>query len=738
MRSFFRISTLKRFLPLLMITIFFMSAASPALVVEAKTDLQGSTLSDVYTLADFGYQTDINFQGVDEEQIFGIAFPKNWAFSDPGLLSIRFSHSNLLNPSSSLYIDWNGERIGTTLLTEDNAQLGTLEISIPTEKIYQGYNALKIGFFMGVSEDFCTDYKDQGVWAVIHNDTSINIKPQVVARETELNNALDIFVDSSLLAENIITLVVPDSPSIQHLNALAVMSTKLGQWADWRRVNVQIMTIKEAKQTKPSGNLILFATLDETENFSTSLLPEINDIYDQYSDHNPLGEDDGLISLQVSPFDNHYHILALTGQTNDAMKKSARAAAFDELYEQSNGTWAVVRTLTNVIEKVSDPLTVTFSELGYTNQSVTGTHEQTIQYALPISDLWNVDGEAWIDLNFTHSELINRDLSSVSVLINAIPITSLELNAGNAEYGNEEIRIPLRYLDIGNNIIAFKVNMQFSDDLMLMQESCSPGATPRAWFNISSDSTIRLPDVSKQVSLDLSNFPYGFSDPFTFDGFAFGVPSSLDSIGMSGLADIAFTFGKATFGNPASIDLLFLNDDLSQFNEYSHVVLLGTTGTMINDSLNEVLPLSLDENTGLPLGNPSLLIVETPSGIQTFLETFQDEQSTSYLVLISDGMEGISMAGKFLANPEVRYTIIGNVAIITSAENASAYQIEKTSGSSGELPLASNEEPLAILTNYQSVWVIRVAIGITGLSVVVLLIALFRKRPSSKESREIK
>ena len=96
------------------------------------------------------------------------------------------------------------------------------------------------------------------------------------------------------------------------------------------------------------------------------------------------------------------------------------------------------------------------------------------------------------------------------------------------------------------------------------------------------------------------------------------------------------------------------------------------------------------------------------------------------------------MAGKFLANPEVRYTIIGNVAIITSAENASAYQIEKTSGSSGELTLASNEEPLAILTNYQSVWVIRVAIGITGLSVVVLLIALFRKRPTSKESREIK
>ncbi len=734
MRTFNHVSTLKPILALLLAAAFFMGSATQADLVEAKYENQDNAISGVYTLADFDYQTDINFQGVDEMRTFGITFPKNWAFSEPALLTISFSHSDVLDPSSSLLVDWNGERIGTTGLSDDNAQLGILEITIPAEKVLQGYNALTIGFFMGVSENFCSDYKNQSVWAVVHNYTSIAITPHFIARETQLNATPDIFVDSSLLADNTVTLIVPSSPSRQHLNALVVTATKLGQLADWRNINVQTMTIQEARKSKPTGNLILFATLEEIESLSAGLLPEINTVYDQYSEHNPLDQDDGVISLQESPFDNDYHLLTLTGETPDAMEKSARAAAFDELYEQSNGTWAVVRNLTDITESVSNPLAVSFAELGYSDQSVTGTHEQTIQYSLPISTLWTVDSEAWIDLHFTHSELISRDLSLVTVLINSIPIASFELSSANAEDGYKEIRIPLRYFNVSENIITFKVNMQFSDDVMLMQESCMPGATPRAWLNISADSAIRLPDVAKKLSLDLSHFPYGYSDPFTFDGFVFGVPSTLDSTGMNGLANIAVTFGKATYGNPASIDLLILNEDLTQFDVYNHVVLLGTTETMVNETLNGILPLPLDEDTGLPQNNSSVLIVETSSGIQTFLETFQGSQLTSYLVLISNKMTGIEMAGEFLSNPAVRYTLNGNVAVITSVENASSYQIETTGNSSGELPQANTEEPFAILTNYQSIWVVRVAIGIAGLSLVVLLIALFRKKPSSKES----
>ena len=706
----------------------------PPLMVEAKGESQEDEYSNSFSLADFSYPTDINYQGVDEEHVFGITFPMNWEIAGPALLTIHFSHSNQLHPSSSLIVDWNNERIGTTLLTEENAQLGTFEIAIPAEKLIQGYNALKIGFFMGISEDFCTDYKNQGVWAVVHNDTSIAVNPEIVPRNTDLSIAPDIFVDSSLLAENTVTLIIPDSSSNQHLNALAVMATKLGQLADWRNINVQLMSIREARQSKPDGNLILFGTLNEIESFSSGLLPEIDNIYNQYAEHSPLGDEDGLISLQESPFNENNHLMALTGKTPDAVEKSARAAAFDELYEQSNGTWAVVRSLTDVTERISDPLTLSFADLGYLDQSVSGTHEQDIQYVLPVSSLWSVDGEAWIDLYFTHSEMLSRELSSVSVLVNTIPIASFELNSKNAEDGRKEIRIPLRYLDVGENIIAFKVNMQFSDETMMMQDSCLPGATPRAWFNIASESTIRLPDVSRLVSLDLSHFPYGFSDPFTFDGFAFGIPGSMDSVGMSGLVNLAVTFGKATLGNPASIDLLFLNEDLSQFDEYDHVVLLGTTEALVNDSLNEVLPLPLDPDSGLPQDSASLLIVETPSGIQSFLEAFLSGQSDSYLVLISEESEGISLAGDFLSNPGVRFAMNGNVALITSAENASSYQIETEERSSGEQVQPTTDEPFAALTNYQSIWVVRVAIGVAGLSVIVLLIALFRKKPSSKES----
>lgn len=733
MMSFSRVSIRKTTQVHLLLVCFLLITLFPNNSVAAKSTLQDDPESRAYTLADFDYQTDDSFQCTNAEKIYGITFPQNWAFTTPALLQIKFSHSELLNPLSTLSVEWNDELLGAAQLTEDNSQNGTLEITIPPEKLIQGYNALKISFLMGISDNFFDDCINQNVWAVIHNDTSIEVSPQIVARDTKLNLAPDILVDSSLLADNNLTLLLPESPSLQHFNAMTVMATKLGQLADWRNLNVQAMTISEAKQAKPSGNLLLFATVDEVEELSQKLLPEINEVYDHYEEHIPVEEDTGFISFQTSPFDELYHILVLTGVTYDAMEKGARAAAFDDLYEQSDGTWAVIRNLTNIIDPVSDPLEITFSDLGYFDQSVTGTRELTIQYGLPISSLWNVDSEAWIDLHFSHSELLNKDLSTVSVLVNSIPVASFDLDTANAEDGYEEIRVPLRYLEVGENYLYFKINMEFSDEFIMMQDSCVPGITPRAWFNISSETTVRFPDVSKLTSLDLSSFPYGFSDPYTFDGFAVGIPANIDFEGLKGLVDIAVAFGKTMYGNPASIDLKFVNDDLSQFHEYDYVLLYGTAETLINPNLNEALPLQFSEDTWqLPEDSP-LLIVETTSGTQAFLQTFQNDQSTIVLVLTAEGIAGLNNAGEFLANPGVRGSLEGNLAVITSAASASSYHINETSSPSNNYSQLSTDQSLSILSQYQSVWIVRVAIGVVILSLVVILIALFRKKISIKE-----
>lgn len=737
MRSLSRVSVPKIVQISLLAVMLALSMVIPASSAEAKSVPQEDSLAGVYTLDDFDYQTDINFQGVAEERTFGITFPQNWAFDSPATLKVHFSHSTFLDPSSSMSVDWNGQRIGAILLTEDNAQEGILELSIPPEKLNLGYNALKVSFFMGVSTYFCNDYNNPGVWAVIHNDTSVEVSPQVVPRQTDLTQAPDILVDSSLLAENRLTLIVADSPSVQHLNALAVMTTKLGQLAGWRNISIEVMTISEAKQAQPSGNLVLLATADEINELSPLLIPEITSVFDLYNgndpNRSPLAGEDGLVSLQISPFDVRYHILSLTGQTAAAVEKSARSAAFDELFEQANGNWAVVRELPEVTEQVTDPLTVSMAELGYQNQSVSGTQEQTIQYSLPISALWNVDSEAWLDLHFSHSEMINRDQSTVSVLVNGIPIASFELASDNADDGYKEIRIPLRYLEVGENIISLKVKMTFSDEAMAMEESCSLDTTPRAWFIASSDTTIRFPNVSQQTPLNLSNFPYGFVEPFTFKGFAFGMPATTDSVGLNALANIAVAIGKATLGNPASIDLLPLGEDLSPFNEYSHVFLLGTIDTMVTESLNTYLPVPLDVGTGLPQSDNTLLILETAAGTRAYLQTFKDDEANIYLVLAADDVQGMAVAGELLGDPGARYAVDGNVAVVTAPDNASSYQVQASEKSVEQQPQTINEDPFTALTG-QSVWVLRVSIGIGVISVIVLLVALFRKNPSDRES----
>ncbi|MDY6872922.1 MAG: cellulose biosynthesis cyclic di-GMP-binding regulatory protein BcsB, partial [Chloroflexota bacterium] len=514
----------------------------PQQLVYAESLIAPSAQENVYTLADFDYRTDINFQGVLVDQTFNITFPENWEFNSDADLTIRFSHSPALHESSSMAVDWNEERLGSALLTEEDAQRGAYTLSIPAEKINAGYNGLRIEFYMGIQDDFCIDYDNPAIWAIVHNDSSIALTHDIVPGPTTLVAAPAALMNNSLLTDNSVTLIVPPNPDGEHLQSLAIIAAQLGRLADWRRSSMTTMTTEEALAASPTGNLVLIATREEIAAFDTDLAAAltrgISEYYNSDTTHPDILTGDGMVAWRPSPFDQNYNTLILSGETPTAILKSAQAAAFESFFAQAEGDWALVRSVPES-QPVTDALGFSFADLGYENLTATGTREQTLTYNFPLSSLWNIDSEAWLDLRFLHAKLLNGNRSTLNILVNGIPIASLALDNRNAEDGYEVIRIPLRYLIVGDNSITLQANMDFTDDVADFKKFCTDDTTPRAWLTIQANSAIRFPDVPKHTPLSISQFPYGFADPHSYEGFAFSLPTSPDTATMMAMSQLA-------------------------------------------------------------------------------------------------------------------------------------------------------------------------------------------------------
>ena len=726
---------LKRTLTLFVVCLLSIAVLFPIHTVNAEvlTDLQQN--SATFTLEDFNYTDDQEFEGVLTERSFNIAFPANWRFTSEVMLTLHFSHSEALNPASSMSVDWNDQRVGSTLLTNENVNDGTFEVALSPEIINPGYNTLKIKFFMGIADDFCIDYDNPAVWAVVHTSTTFSIPYEIVMIEPELNLAPDLLIDSSLISPNEITLVIPENADLQLLNALAVMSAKLGQLADWRNISLDVLSISEASQTEPSGNLVVIATIDQIQDNIPDLSPLIASALENYSSsdpsHLPIDENDGLVTFQNSPYNPTAHAFVITGLTTQAVKKSARAASMNEFYEQSEGQWAVVLTVPQLQDSpTSTQLSFTMEDLGQEAITAYGTREQTIQFNFPLTALWNIDSEAWLALHFSHSELLNEDRSTLNVMINGIPVASIALTSKTADEGYEEVRLPLRYFNIGSNTITLEANMEYRDTRTDAQQFCTDDTYPRAWLTVHGDTAIVLPEAPEESTLNLENFPFGFADPFSFKGFAFVLSEEEDYASFEALVNVALGLGNSLEGSPADIEVLYQNDARLDDGDYDHLVLIGTIPNLFSGTLNEDLPLPIDRETGLPQSEDDILLIGTTEGIRSYIQTYEDNQH-SCLVITAMQDEGLLAASELISDSAARMGLDGNVAVVSDHKNASIYQI--TSNESGAQTITVEQKTTVLNVSSQPIWIIRISIGVAVVSVVALLIALVVKNKKSGE-----
>ncbi len=715
---------------LLILTLFL---APEVLTVKALESDHQETQIQTFTLEDFDIFTDQDFQGVQVDRTFNLALPGNWSFTSEATLTIEFSHSPALNPISSLLVRWNGDPVGSVLLTEENAHNGSLAIQLPPEEINPGFNTLQIEFYMGIAEDFCIDFDNPAVWAVVHKDSSLELSYQEQSQETDLNLAPEILIDSSLLAENKITLIVPPNPGFEITQALARMAANLGDMAEWRNTDISFLTMQEAAAARPMGDLVVIGALDQINASFPELHGQVASLLSSAAlNQAARSANDGLVLFQASPFDPAAKALILTGDNLTGVEKSTLAATLESFFVGANGSWSVVRAVPD-LPKDPDPerLSISLEDLGLDTQTASGTREQTIEFNLPLSALWDINAEAWLELHFAHSALLNSERSTLSILLNDIPVASLPLKPETAQEGFQEIRVPLKYFKVGENTFTLRANLEPRDSRQDYRDFCTDETYPRSWFTLHADTALVLPEKPEKTSLDLNHFPFGFAEIHTFENFTFIVDSEYSPAALDAMVQLAVAMGKALRGSPAGLNLRALNS-FEGDEGFQYHILIGAGANFPTPTWNDRLPLPLDLETGAPQPEPSILELDTPAGIQAVIQAFQEGENIFLLFSASDP-EDLPAAGRFLADPAARSALAGNLAILTAPDQAMSFQVppEKAPGAAETAPPSDPDSPLQL--GGQSFWIVRISIGLGIASVIALVIALVLKNRNADE-----
>ncbi|HID64803.1 MAG TPA: DUF11 domain-containing protein, partial [Anaerolineae bacterium] len=214
-------------------------------------------------------------------------------------------------------------------------------------------------------------------------------------------------------------------------------------------------------------------------------------------------EGDGIVQELVSPWDRTRAILVITGLSDEAVYKASRAMSSESRFPGMEGSFALVREIRPLPELPVEPTStdLTFADLGYGDKVLKGWSQETNYYFnIPLG--WRLTEAAYLDLRFSHSQLLNYGSSFLSVLFNDKPIATVALNDETSLNGELKVELPPSQARPGqSNKISIQSEMRPFDEC----------ARVDMWLLISSESLLHLDHKEQDIrSLDLNFYPYPF------------------------------------------------------------------------------------------------------------------------------------------------------------------------------------------------------------------------------------
>lgn len=494
------------------------------------------------TFADMGAAQSAMLRGLDGQQIvhFGVRLDESVMAAR---LTLRYSYSPALIPElSHLRIVLNKEVVATLPLPRQSVSgEATSEVSIDP-RLFSDYNQLAIQLIGHYTRE-CEDALHSSLWASISNESRLQMTLRPLDLASDLSLLPAPFFDRRDNRRLVLPFVFGAKPSLETLDAAAVMASWFGVQASYRGA-----TFPTLLDRVPTQHAVVFATNDSR--------PQGLDL--------PVVQQP-MLRLMSHPTDAAIKLLVVQGKDAAQLREASAALALGQVL--LTGTSAVV-TQVDASERrpaydapnwVPSDRPVALGELvdAQADLQRTGHAPEPIRVNLRLPpDLltWNRYGVP-IDLKYRYTPMVEQDNSTLSIGINDNFVQAYRLRPGGKSSPTNRLVVPL--LDISDIqerdrlvIPAFQIGannqMQFTFALDYHKAGqCKDTLVDAVHMAIDPDSTI-----------DISDFPHYVAMPnlalFANAGFPFTKYADLaetavvmnDSYGAADIEQMLFLMGR--------------------------------------------------------------------------------------------------------------------------------------------------------------------------------------------------
>lgn len=648
---------------------------------------------------------DILLLGPYSSIYYTLGIPNSWALSPGALLhldmTVNFTNMSSTEAESGFPLMAGG---GTLTLYLNNTLLGVLNLNengnvqatLPIPPNAFGSNrtdgrmafsaVLDAGFSCFVDEDFSL---------IIHPTSYFSLPHEIKPPLPEIINLSKILYQGTFIRESAL-IVLPDQPTAAELQSALTVAGGLGSISG-NKLPIDLTTISTlTPEQKASNHLILVgrpAAFNVLQELKLPLPPD-GDTFQITTGIT----DAGIIELVNSPWSASSVVVLVSGNSDAGTVKAAQAISTGIMRPNRFPNLAVVEDIQPPQSSqlaVSTPETRTLASMGYSNSlfNFRGANVEVYGFQVPLG--WTLAENAYFELAYGNSSLMDFDQSGIAVSLNGIPIGSVRFDAETSKNAINKVKmsIPQSAIVSGYNQIEIQAYI-YPNDI------CAPPDAAGNWINIWSDSVLSIPLIQKQVDLataiNLGNYPAPFVFGSELNTTAFVLPKN-DPEAWRGAAKISSFL--ASEANPPIITLsAFYGDEFPQEKRQDyHVILMGRPSQLpIVDELGQSLPVPFETGSDKAIeGNMRVLFnipEDAPLGYVELLTSPWNSENV-IIAILGNSTQGEIWAISAMTDENLRSGVYGNLVIVNGpqvlASDTRVFPISSVPPSGEETPNVS-------------------------------------------------
>ncbi|MCF6278031.1 MAG: cellulose biosynthesis cyclic di-GMP-binding regulatory protein BcsB, partial [Anaerolineales bacterium] len=482
----------------------------------------------IIAFSELGYAESLLIGPYDATSMY-FSLPPTWQLIEGGKITLTYTHflgggifADNVNRGNtwvggSLLVFYNGNLIDTIVL--DQVGRTTKVISIPEYAYFKetddGRNDIR--FFLDASTT--CDYDAVQSSVLIEGVSFLDLAYEVVPPPTDLSKFPRPIYQPNPLVPPAALIVLPDNPTANELQAALTVGAGLGSITDGNLTLDFIQRKDLTEDIRVANHLIFVGLATKFPDISGVRIPP--SVTAQGIKLAGMEDDDGVIQMLQSPWDNSRVLLVVSGNTEAALLKAAQALSTGKIIVSSRQDLSVVAATSQLPAPEIVKEDITLADLGLENFTMGGFGGDYVSFDFYISADQVLADDAYFDLITSHSDLMDLNQSGVTVFLNDNVIGSIRFSDEENQIVTNRIEILPKTLRRGRNSIVIISGL-------LPYDNCYSPDLSSTWVTVSEDSLLHLPTTQKKIDigskLDMKNYPSIFLENDNLEDFAVILP----------------------------------------------------------------------------------------------------------------------------------------------------------------------------------------------------------------------